>query len=728
MGVMEEMELFWGALLEGIIFLTYAVICISMAKRRFSRKFTMRFYGIMAGSILLLQAALIFSGQDITLVTTLLPVTAYLPFTIGVYVLTGFQLSQTASIGMLGLIIVHVLKIVNKVVIKSYIDNLQLRFKTIYIFMIPLIMLLAGVLVLLILRFLRKPFQRYMESSHTKDWLLLFLPTLMSFLLLSYFSNSMRDARVLMILLFIAICVCAMVIRIVFFQSVVLDMKEAEQKMEVRLQAQRQEYEEIARKMEAGRIYRHDMRHHLLVINELAMQEDVSGILNYVENMNGKLAETEREFYCANAMINTMLSVCIGQAKAAGCAVSAEVQLPEIICYDEMDVCMILANALENAVNACKKIAEEKERYIHVKAGLFDNGKLFISICNSCNNIPQFGEDGLPVSDARKKSKEHGIGLKSIRVLVEKYQGVMQCRYSEGEFRLQAVLFKEQHKEASAAMTEERSAWKKLYISGACIAGSLLLFLVVYLISASSAVSETMWKEIAQGSGVRLQKHEWNLSWGGSYLNVSEPILEAEDTISSSPLTDLSDNGGDVEEWNSQVQEYVDEMKKRFLNYYVRRNYGYVGCDVNWEVLRDDEAFLSVRMTATINAGGSGEYSRCFTWDIENGKTLALKDLFLEESDYISVISEEILRQMTERVQNGQGNYFIPGGIWREDECFKQISGDQNFYLNEEYDLVIIFDEYEVAPGSMGMPQFVVEQEVLEDILCQRFLVNDEVL
>ena len=75
-----------------------------------------------------------------------------------------------------------------------------------------------------------------------------------------------------------------------------------------------------------------------------------------------------------------------------------------------------------------------------------------------------------------------------------------------------------------------------------------------------------------------------------------------------------------------------------------------------------------------------------------------------------------------------QGNYFIPGGIWREDECFKQISGDQNFYLNEEYDLVIIFDEYEVAPGSMGMPQFVIEQEVLEDILCQRFLVNDEVL
>lgn len=725
---MGTIELYWGALLEGIIFLTYAVICISLAESRFSRKFTMRFYGIMGGSILLLQSAMIFSGQDIALVTTLLPVTAYLPFIIGVYVLTGFQLSQTASIGMLGSIIVHILKILNKTAIRYYVDW-PWEYKALPFLMIPVIMILAGAFVFLVLRFFRKPFRRYMESAHAKDWLLLFLPALMSYLLLSYFSNSTRDMKVFVILLLLVICVFVMVLRIVFFQSIVLDMKESEQKMEVRLQAQRQEYEEIARKMEAGRIYRHDMRHHLLVINELAMQEDVSGILNYVENMNGKLAETEREFYCANAMINTMLSACIGQAKAAGCAVSTEVQLPEEICFDEMDVCMILANALENAVNACKKIAEEKERYIRIKAGMSDNGRLFILICNSCNDIPQFGKDGFPVSDARKKSEEHGIGLKSIRVLVEKYQGFIQCRCSEGEFRFQAVLFGEQRKEVPAALTEERkSVRKKRYISGACIAGSLLLFLIVYLISASSAVSETMWKEFAQGSGVRLQKHEWSLSWGVSYLNVSVPILEAEDTISSSPLTDLADNGGDVEEWNSQVQEYIDEMKKRFLNYYVRRNYGYVGCDVNWEVLRDDEVFLSVCMTATINAGGSGEYSRCFTWDKENGKTLALKDLFLEDSDYIGVVSEEILRQMTERVQNGQGNYFIPGGIWREDECFKQISVDQNFYLNEENDLVIIFNEYEVAPGSMGMPQFVIEQEVLADILCQRFLVNDEAL
>lgn len=724
------MELYWRIMLEGSFFLAYVIICICLVKSHYSRKHTIRFCGTMLGSILLLYMVLAFRGQNSAI---LLPVTTYLPFTIGMYVLTGFQLAQTVSIGIMGLIMVYELKIVNKIVndivITFYSDNLLLMFKTVHTLMIPVVILLAGVLVFLILRFLRKPFQRYMDSAHTDGWLLLFLPMLMSYLLLSYFANSTTDVKVLAILLLIVTSVFVMVLRIVFFQSVVVVMKESEQKMEVRLQAQRQEYEEIARKMEAGRIYRHDMRHHLLVINELAMQEDVKGIRNYVELMSGKLAETEREFYCENAMINTMLSVCIGQAKAAGCTVSVKVHLPEKICFDEMDVCMILANALENAVNACKEIGEEKERYIHITAELLDNGKLLILIRNPCNNIPQFGEDGLPVSNGGKDSQEHGIGLKSIRALVEKYHGFIQCKCSQGEFCFQAALFSEQRKEAPVALAGgKKGVWKKQYISGACITGALFLFLFFYLAYDSPAVSEAMGNETVQDSGVRLKKHTWKIDWGDSSLDVSEPILEETDSIAAVPQTGSADNGEAVKEWNRQVQEYIDEMKKQFLNYYVRRTYGYVGCDVDWKILRDDEAFLSVRMIATINAGGSGECSRCFTLDKANGKMLALKDLFLEDSDYIGVISEEILRQMTERVQNGQGNYYIPGGIWSIEECFQQIDKDQNFYINEENDLVIIFDEYEVAPGSMGMPEFVIDKEILADILCRELMINEELL
>ncbi len=72
---------------------------------------------------------------------------------------------------------------------------------------------------------------------------------------------------------------------------------------------------------------------------------------------------------------------------------------------------------------------------------------------------------------------------------------------------------------------------------------------------------------------------------------------------------------------------------------------------------------------------------------------------------------------MTEQVEAGNGDYFIPGGIWSEEECFKSIDADQKFYLDEANRLVILFDEYEVAPGSMGTPRFVIDEQARSGIL-----------
>jgi len=707
-------------LLDGIMFLAYILVCGGLAKSHFSRKSVIRLYGIILGSILLIQSALVLSGQDMTLAAAILPLTAYIPFTIGVFILTGFGLSQTVSIGILGFIVVYSLRILNKIILEYYSTKTSFMYPAADILRIFFLTAAAGMFVFLVFRYLRKPFQRYMESTHAGEWLLLFLPMLTSYFLLSYFSNSVTNTKVLILLLLVVLFLFVMVLRIVFFQSVVVDMKESEQKMEKWMQVQRREYEEMCRKMEAGRIYRHDMRHHLLILNGMAVQEDVKGILNYIENMRGKLAETEREFYCANAAVNTMLSVCIGQARETGSDIGVNVRLPEVLPFDEMDVCMIFANALENAANACKEIAEEKERYIHIAAELIDGRKLLISIQNSCNRILNFGEDGLPVSDDGKNSKEHGIGLKSIRSLVEKYHGFIQCKCGRGEFGFQAVLFREQSKEASVPVStagKKKSVWKE----GVCITGFSLLFLLIYLVY-TPQVSQTM-GDGAGGSGVMLETYSRKMEWGDSCIKIEALKLDdAADSGVSSAQRGPADLEETLEEVNQQVEEYIDEIEEYFRYYYIRRNYGYVGCDVAWEVLRDDEAFLSVRMTAVINAGGSGEYVRCFTLDKTSGKVLKLKDLFLEDSDYVGVISEEILRQMTERVKNGEGSYFIPGSIWSEKECFKKISEDQNFYINEENQLVIVFDEYKVAPGSMGTPQFEIDEEVLAEIMAGDYL------
>ncbi|MDE7061681.1 MAG: DUF3298 domain-containing protein, partial [Lachnospiraceae bacterium] len=179
-----------------------------------------------------------------------------------------------------------------------------------------------------------------------------------------------------------------------------------------------------------------------------------------------------------------------------------------------------------------------------------------------------------------------------------------------------------------------------------------------------------------------------------------------------------------VDEMNRQIELFLEEAKERFLWYAHRKYEGYVQSDITWQTLRDDEALLVVRVEDTINAGGSGQYSRCFILDKKSGKMLELKDLFLEGSDYVEVISAEVLKQMTQQQQSGQGNYFIPGSIWGEEDWFREIAEDQNFYINDRNRLVIVFDEYEVAPGRMGMPEFVIDTGVLQKILKRPSVIS----
>lgn len=170
---------------------------------------------------------------------------------------------------------------------------------------------------------------------------------------------------------------------------------------------------------------------------------------------------------------------------------------------------------------------------------------------------------------------------------------------------------------------------------------------------------------------------------------------------------------------NQQIESYIEKMRENFLWYVARKYNGYVAMDTDYQVVRNDDRLFTVCFETTINVGGSSQYSRYITLDKQTGDILDLESLFQPDSDYIGIISQDILRQMTEQVENGEADYFIPGGIWSEDECFKEIQADQNFYIGDDDQLVIVFDEYEVAPGSMGRPEFVIPTDLLQAILLQ---------
>lgn len=204
------------------------------------------------------------------------------------------------------------------------------------------------------------------------------------------------------------------------------------------LELQRRDHEAVYRKMELGRAYRHDMRHHLSTLEGLLLQGAVQDAQQYISSLTNQFSAVEQDVWCGNAAVNAVLSSYIGQAKQCGCSVETRVRLPDSFPFDEADVCIIFANALENAVNACQEVPCGDERLIKLAARLNDSRRLTIAVSNPCPHAVEFDGGGLPIPRQREG---HGYGLRNVRAVVRKYNGMLQCQCEGGQFRFHAVLF-----------------------------------------------------------------------------------------------------------------------------------------------------------------------------------------------------------------------------------------------------------------------------------------------
>ena len=143
---------------------------------------------------------------------------------------------------------------------------------------------------------------------------------------------------------------------------------------------------------------------------------------------------------------------------------------------------------------------------------------------------------------------------------------------------------------------------------------------------------------------------------------------------------------------------------------------GYQDLVVKSEVVADNEKYFTLRLLCYQGAGSGYAWNYYYTIDLMTGEQLQLKDLFKEGADYINIISEDIKKQMKEQMEADEAVYY-----WLEDEMeewnFKTITDETSFYLNEEGNLVINFNEGDVAPMYMGIVEFVIRKEVVKDIL-----------
>lgn len=194
----------------------------------------------------------------------------------------------------------------------------------------------------------------------------------------------------------------------------------------------------------------------------------------------------------------------------------------------------------------------------------------------------------------------------------------------------------------------------------------------------------------------------------GKYNNQDKNITAKTPVVTDKNNTESLDN------LNKKTDEYIKTITQQFEKDFKEGDNK--SLDIDYTIIKDNENLFSLKINGLETNASGYMFSKIYNVDKNTGNILELKDIFKENSNYIEVLSQNIKQQMKEQMANDKNKtYFLDEDVPVGN--FEQIKENQNFYFNENNDLVICFDEYEVAPGSMGQVEFIIPSDVTKNIL-----------
>ena len=294
---------------------------------------------------------------------------------------------------------------------------------------------------LLIYKKLRPTFLYMMRNTDNKGWAgFCIIPLSYCVLLYSYGMYNLdavhigRIIRTAVLFFILAFSAYYMIFR--FFRQTreQLILQDEQNILISQVSAAKLHFEALEESQEKTMLYRHDMRHHLNLINSYLADNNKSAAQTYIAEVEKNIEEAVVEKYCTNYAVNLILYSHLMHAKKEEIQVETQIDLPEENSVSDMDLCVLFGNGIENAINACKDIPKSEDRFIKIVCK-DKKDKLFIQITNPFENTVQFVDD-MPVS-----SKEHhGLGTKSIAAIAQKYGGVYSFTAEDGIFTLSIIL------------------------------------------------------------------------------------------------------------------------------------------------------------------------------------------------------------------------------------------------------------------------------------------------
>lgn len=239
----------------------------------------------------------------------------------------------------------------------------------------------------------------------------------------------------------IIVILCLFIVNITFFYlySQLVDKCEIEvqnQALQQQNMAYFQQISVIQKSEEQIASLRHDYKNHMIAIKELIKKDQTFELLKYFETMGEIIQDKKQYVKSGNSTLDGLINYKLNIIRELGTNMELTVDVPEKLNIDSFDVVIIIGNLMDNAIRALKDQAKGS----FVMKLKYDKGMLFLHTKNSY--IGKLKKNGDTFLSTKKETKSlHGIGLRNVKMAVEKYNGNMKIKVENNFFDVEIVMY-----------------------------------------------------------------------------------------------------------------------------------------------------------------------------------------------------------------------------------------------------------------------------------------------
>lgn len=181
--------------------------------------------------------------------------------------------------------------------------------------------------------------------------------------------------------------------------------------------------------------WRHDYKHHIQTMKAHLVMKQYEELEHYLNELDADLTTVDTVIKTGNIRIDAILNSKLGMAKTKDIRINAKAIVPKELPVSEVDLCIIIGNLLDNAIEACGTGTGEDKPFIRVYIDILKE-QLYIYVSNSMDRtVRKQGDQYLTT-----KGVDHGFGLMRVDKVVERYHGYLNRQHDEGVFVTEIML------------------------------------------------------------------------------------------------------------------------------------------------------------------------------------------------------------------------------------------------------------------------------------------------